>query len=154
MRYLRRSLRDSWKITAGLAMKQCLTDASLCRDLFFGSNGRVVTDADVARYQQHFARDSAATIDLMHLAKCLPSNKAVDGKAAYVEQLPPCMVMGAVDDFIVDREGVEETARYFGVSATYVDSPHDVMLGAKWRNGADAIAAWLQQVEEEAKETE
>ena len=49
-----------------------------------------------------------------------------------------------IDDFIVDREGVEETAKFFGVEPVFVDSPHDIMLTNKWKNGADAIESWLE----------
>jgi pimeloyl-ACP methyl ester carboxylesterase len=154
LRYIKRSLADSWKITAGFAMKQCLTNASLCRVLFFGGDKQVledgtvvdhgVSDQDVARYQACFARDSQATIDLFDLGKQLPSFKAVDGKAPYASSLPPCIVIGAKDDFIVDNEGLEETAAYFNCGApVIVDSPHDVMLGAKWKNGADALEHWI-----------
>ena len=55
------------------------------------------------------------------------------------------MVLGATRDFIVDSEGVEETARYFGVSSPiFVDSPHDVMLGRNWEYSAEALATWLR----------
>jgi pimeloyl-ACP methyl ester carboxylesterase len=158
MRFLRRSLVASWKITAGFAMKKCLTDASLCRQLFFGGETFVkddgtiedygVSDADVQRYQSYFARDSAATIDLLDLAKKLPSATTnADGRAAFVDDsFPPCLVMGASDDYLVDREGLEETARYFGLDEPIiVDSPHDVMLGSKWENAASALKHWLQE---------
>jgi pimeloyl-ACP methyl ester carboxylesterase len=155
MRFLRRSLRDSWKITRGFAMKTCLTDAVLCRQLFFGGDKQVlddgivddfgVSDEDIGRYQGYFARNSEATIDLMDLAKKLPSSKVVDGKAPFVAGLPPCLVMGAKDDFLVDREGLDETALYFGLDEpTIVDSPHDVMLGSTWKNAADALDQWLE----------
>jgi hypothetical protein len=55
-------------------------------------------------------------------------------------------VIGAQRDFIVDREGVEETATYFGVSEPlYVDSPHDVMLGRNWEITANIIQNWVKE---------
>jgi hypothetical protein len=80
------------------------------------------------------------------LAKQLPSSETVNGKAKFVvdSTFPPCLVMGAKDDYLVDQEGLEETAAYFGVEEPLiVDSPHDVMLGRKWSNAADALEAWL-----------
>lgn len=147
MRFLKRSLVDSWKITAGFAMKRCIKNDSLCRDLFFGGteddNG--VSDNDIGRYQQYFARDTEAVIDIRDLLKNLPSKNAVDGKAPHLDQFPPCLVIGAERDFIVDREGVEETAVYFGAEPpTFVDSPHDVMLGRNWENAASTINDWVQ----------
>jgi hypothetical protein len=154
MRFLRRSLKQSWKITAGFAMKKCLTNADLCRELFFGGSvtledGTVddfgVSDEDIARYQGYFSRDSKATIDLLDLGKQLPSARTnEEGNALFAGSLPPCLVMGAQDDYLVDREGLDETAKYFGLEEPIVvDSPHDVMLGRKWQNAADAIDRWI-----------
>ncbi len=155
MRYLRRSLMDSYKITIGFAMKRCLKNEDLCRQLFFGGSKKVlpdgsiddygVSDDDIKRFQQYFARDSKATIDILDLSKKLPSLQAIDGRAPFVNELPPCMVLGATGDFIVDKEGVDETATYFGVDRpVIVDSPHDVMLGGKWENAAKELSCWLQ----------
>lgn len=147
LRFLKRSLVDSWKITAGFAMKRCIQKDDLCRDLFFGGtdNDNGVSDDDIARYQSYFARDTEAVIDIKDLLKNLPSKNAVDGKAPYVDKFPPCLVIGAERDFIVDREGVQETAEYFGLSEpTFVDSPHDVMLGRNWKKTASVIDDWVQ----------
>ncbi|KAL3936242.1 MAG: hypothetical protein SGBAC_008400 [Bacillariaceae sp.] len=164
LRFLRRSLVQSWKITAGFALKRCLENAELCRDLFFGgpkeiveevqSDGSVetkivndygVSDDDLARFQTYFQRDTEATIDVSDFVKNVPS-KLWDEKcqAPFVNRLPPCLVVGATRDFLVDREGVDETAQYFGVETTMVESPHDVMIGECWQNGADTIYEWLQ----------
>lgn len=145
MRFLKRSLRDSWKITVGFAMRKCIQNNDLCRDLFFGGDDRGVSNEDIARYQGYFARDTEAIIDIRDLLKHLPSKNAVNGKAPHVDKFPPCLVIGAERDFIVDREGVLETATYFGVDEpTFVDSPHDVMLGRNWENTASAVNEWVQ----------
>lgn len=150
LRFLRNSLRDSWKITAGFVLKKAITDKSICRDLFFGGaesdNG--VTDEDIARYQNYFERDTVATIDLGDLAKKLPSLKAdkPSGKAPFVDSLPKSLVIAANDDFIVDEEGSKETAKYLDSELVFVDSPHDVMLGKKWQNGCSALLEWIQSL--------
>ena len=158
-----------YKLIAAFAMKKCLTDASLCRELFFGGqatttqgndattksggkDGHVkiddngVSEHDIARYQQYFTRDSKAVVDVYDLVKHLPSKKALkDGKAPYYQDLPPCMVLGASDDFMVDQQANEETARYFHVDKPcYVNSPHDVMLTNKWINSAEELEKWLE----------
>jgi pimeloyl-ACP methyl ester carboxylesterase len=157
MRFLGRSLVDSYKITVGFAMKKSISDSTLCRQLFFGGEPRVlvdgttddygVSDADIARYQEYFARDTDATIDLLDLAKVLPSSKVDEnGRAPFVLDLPPSLVIGAKDDFIVDPEGNMETSRYYGLEGpVWVDSPHDVMLGGKWQNCADTIHNWIEE---------
>ena len=150
MRFLKRSLKDSWTITAGFVLKKAISDKAICRDLFFGGteddNG--ISDADIQRYQSYFERDTVATIDLADLSNKLPSTKInkETGNAPFVDQLPPSFVIAASDDFVVDKEGSRETARYLGIDLgpVIIDSPHDIMLGDKWRNGADAILAYLQ----------
>jgi len=150
-RFLFRSLRDSWKITAGLAAKKCITNAELCRELFFdiktenGCDDNGITDADIERIQGYFKRDSKATIDLVDASKKLPSeNVNSNGQALFLEHIPKALVIGAKDDFIVDEEGVQETARYFGVEPIFCDSPHDIMLGNRHTNGAQVIQNWLE----------
>jgi pimeloyl-ACP methyl ester carboxylesterase len=154
MRFLKRSLVDSYKITVGFVLKRCLVRDDLCRELFFGGkktilpNGNVedygISDDDISRYQNYFQRDSKATVDVGALLKSLPAIKD-DGTAPFLPLLPPCIVIGASRDFIVDRIGVEETAAYFGLhKPLFVDSPHDVMLGRNWRNGAGAIHSFIQ----------
>jgi pimeloyl-ACP methyl ester carboxylesterase len=184
MRYLRRSLRDSWKITRGFAMKQCCNDALLCRELFFtmptenenedATNAKSlngISDEELTRYQSNFFRDSRVVIDLLDLAKKLPSEQTTpQGEARFVAQrpsaFPPCLVVGAQHDFLVDSEGLYETAQYFGCyengddrlfhvrsggyedrvpKVVLVDSPHDVMLGATWINGAELLLRWLEE---------
>lgn len=150
-RFLKRSLVDAWKITLGLAMKKCITNEKLCRELFFDPSeddgNDSISDDDIRRIQGYFERDTVATIDLMDLAKQLPSkNVNENGIAIFSDEIPPALVIGASDDFIVDLEGVQETAKYFGVNPTIVSSPHDVMLGGRWKNGADAIEKWLESL--------
>lgn len=71
MRFLKRSLIHSWKITAGFAMKKAITNLELCRELFFdtldesGNQTNGLSDEDIRKMQYYFERDSAATIDLV-----------------------------------------------------------------------------------------
>lgn len=61
-----------------------------------------------------------------------------------VPYTPAILVVGAEKDFIVDQEGVSETARYLGVKPVFIpEAYHDVMLGPKWRLSADVIADWI-----------
>ena len=154
MRFLKRSLKDSWKITAGLAMKKCINDEKLCRELFFdeGCDEDVegISSDDLKRIQGYFERDTVATIDLMDLAKQLPSIYTDEnGKATFLENdiaspnFVPALVIGARDDFIVDEEGVVEVAKYYGVEEFMVESSHDVMLDKRWKNAANKILSFL-----------
>jgi pimeloyl-ACP methyl ester carboxylesterase len=146
MRFLLRSPLDSWKIIAGFVWKKAITDKSICRTLFFDES---TSDEEIEQYQQYFKRDTIATIDLVDLGKQLPSAQAdrQTGRAQFVDKLPSSLVVAAAYDFIVDLEGSNECARYFGLEGPIiVDASHDVMLGKKWKNGADAILEWLQRL--------
>jgi pimeloyl-ACP methyl ester carboxylesterase len=157
MRYLRRSPLDAYKITVGFVFKKVITDDTICRDCFFGGDKKVledstiddlgVSDEDLARYQGYFERDSKATLDVTDLAKRAPSKTADgDGRAPFLTELPPCLVIGATDDFIVDEVANAETATYYGVDKpVYVDSPHDIMVGRNWGNGARALHTWIEE---------
>lgn len=148
MRFLRRSFRQSWIITVGFVLKKAITDKTIARDLFFGGvENDTPSDEDIERYQSYFKRDTVATIDLSDLAKKLPSAKACSGRAPFVDRLPPSLVVASSDDFIVDEEGSIETSRYLGLDGpAVVDSPHDIMLGDKWNNGATAILEWIEKL--------
>jgi len=147
LRFLKRSLKQSWKITSGLALRNVISDEELCRYLFFDGNDSDISDEDIRRYQGYFKRDTVATINLGDLAKRLPSvNTDLNGKALFADNIPPTLVVGAYDDCIVDEEGVIETAKYFGVEPTFVESPHDVMLGRRWDNTAKLISQWLENL--------
>lgn len=163
LRFLRRSLLQSYRITRGFAMKHCCRDIELCRTLFFDET---VDDPTIQRYQSYFQRDSTITIDLLDLAQQLPSKctHALNGTAMFIIEngdFPPCCIIGARRDYIVDTDAVLETARYFNCvdhnenddiaspipRVTWIDSAHDVMLGGTWKNGATTIVQWIQEQE-------
>ena len=147
-----RPISHTWKIIKGLAMKQCLHDVSLCRELFFD---KITSDEDIQRYQTYFQRDGLVTIDLSNLKKELPSLKChkATGRAPFVNNndnddfSPPVLVIGAKHDFIVDLQANIETCNYFGVSSddehVMIDSPHDIMLGKAWKDTATIINDWI-----------
>ena len=57
------------------------------------------------------------------------------------------LVIGAEKDYIVDEEGIKETAYYLGVEPVFIkDLYHDVMLGPKWKRSADEIEKWLTSI--------
>jgi pimeloyl-ACP methyl ester carboxylesterase len=157
MRVLWRSIFDAWKIVKGIPMKKAITDPLLCRQLFFGGKPRVlnhngtidnfgVSDEDVSRYQSYFARDSIVATDMSDLAENPPKTDG-KGRAIFVsDYLPPALVIGAKDDFLVDFEANLETAKYYGLQKpVIVDSPHDVMLGRNWQNCASTIHHWIEE---------
>lgn len=73
------------------------------------------------------------------------SNRTVMSKELPRLQTLPRLVIGAENDFIVDQEGVIETAKYMGVDPVIaLDVYHDVMLGPKWEKTAVILNDWLE----------
>jgi pimeloyl-ACP methyl ester carboxylesterase len=142
LRYLRRSLKRAWLITAGIALKRCVKDAAVARELFFDET---MADAALASYMPRFAADSRVGLDVRDFAKNAPSTRADNkGKADWLPRAPPALVLGAARDCVVDREGVEETARFIGTAAEFVPLAHDVMLVDGWEAPADRIIGWIE----------
>ena len=103
---------------------------------------------------ERFKRDSVVGLDLADLAPILPSKQATstirihinltstyfvkslgEGEAPWLGDsaiLPRRVVIGAKSDFIVDIEGVVETAKFLGTSEILLEGVyHDLMLGSK-----------------------
>ena len=45
---------------------------------------------------------------------------------------------------VVDREAVDETARFLGVEPIMVEGPHDVMLSENEAETCDLVGGWLK----------
>lgn len=141
-RFLRRSLSQAWLITRGFALKTAAKSTADARALFFDDG---TPDEQLAEYLPRFEADSRVGLDLGHFNKNLPSKAADgDGRATWLRDAPPLLVLGAERDFVVDREGVEETARFLGVAAEFVPLPHDVMLAEGWEAPAERLARWVK----------
>ena len=148
-RFLKRSLKASWLITRGFAMKAAASDATVCRDLFFDESTPL---PEVESYLPKLDADSKIGLDVGHFTRNLPSKEAdYDGVAFWVESPKrPYLVLGAERDGVVDKEGVEETAVFLGCrgEAEFFDLPHDVMLCSGWERPADRIIDWVKGLPE------
>ena len=77
-------------------------------------------------------------------AAVAPRGRAV-GRADWLARAPPCLVVGARDDFVVDLDGVRETAAFFGVEPVVLaDAPHDLMLAPGWERTMAPLLDWLE----------
>jgi hypothetical protein len=93
------------------------------------------------------AADSKVGINLQHFNSNLPSKATgQDGRASWLAgaALAPSLVLGATRDYVVDREGVEESAAFLGVEAQYCELPHDVMLCEGWVEPAERVITWVR----------
>ncbi len=98
-----------------------------------------VPDAELARYEPLFQRESPrALIDLL----------AFDPFSRPPEATVPVLVLGAANDAFLTRSQVDDTARFFGTSATiFADMAHGMMVEPDWRVVADTIATWLDGIQ-------
>ena len=140
-RFLKRDLWTSLKITYAFITKAFGTNPRLCRECFFSPS---LSDEDVARFAAKInASSELRMLDLKALKEELPVQKPAAGsRNADV----PVLVLGGALDFVVDREGLEETASWFAPRAELVVEPslaHDVMLDADWEIAAARIERWL-----------
>jgi len=80
--------------------------------------------------------------------KKVPSTTMKVVKSIKKQETLAKLVIGAEKDYIVDEEGIKETAYYLGVEPVIIkDLYHDVMLGPKWKLSADEIGKWLISIQ-------
>ena len=76
------------------------------------------------------------------------SNYVLNSNYRTVEYCLPRLVMGGGKDFIVDTEGVQETAKFLGVKEIILsECSHDMMLETNWMIAANQLEIWLKSVE-------
>lgn len=150
-RFMKSKFLDSLKIVWGFVFKGITYDKKLCREILFDDS---VDDADIIRFMEHFREDSKVSADIAKLRNILPSKTCIhadgSGRAAWLGNdntaTPLRLVMGAARDYIVDEEGVQETAKYLGTTAVIVEgASHDLMLGPLYSRAADKIQDWLEE---------
>ncbi|RYR25158.1 hypothetical protein Ahy_B02g058802 [Arachis hypogaea] len=123
-RYLFTKPIAAFKVTRSLAAKAFQTSLPLCRETFFSAT---MEDHIVKRYQELIKESSRLPLfDLRKLNSSLP-----------IPSAPNCpvdvLVLGAKNDFIVDAEGLNETAKFYSVLPDCVDAvAHDMMLDVSW----------------------
>ncbi|XP_020251828.1 uncharacterized protein LOC109829129 isoform X2 [Asparagus officinalis] len=124
------------KVTLSLAAKAFANSLSLCKETFFSSK---MDDRLVQRYQELMRESSKLPLfDLKMLNASLPV-------ASIPKNSVEVLVIGASNDFIVDKEGLHETAKFFDVQEVSIQGvAHDIMLDSSWEKGAETILSWLK----------
>lgn len=142
IRFLRRSLRQAFLITRGLAAKTAASNPQDARTLFFESS---MPDQRLSEFMPRFLADSRVALDIGHFTRNVPSKQAdASGRARWLDNSLPRLVIGAELDFIVDAEGVREAATFLATSERIIPAlPHDVMLCADWKVAADEVIKWI-----------
>ncbi|OVA04972.1 hypothetical protein BVC80_1211g35 [Macleaya cordata] len=125
----------AFKVTISLAAKAFSTSLPLCKETFFSKE---MEDHLVQRYQDLMKESSRMPLfDLKKLNASLPVSPVPKSSIKV-------LVLGASDDFIVDAEGLRETAMFYGVEPVCVKGvAHDMMLDCSWDKGAQVVLSWL-----------
>lgn len=137
----------AWKITRGFAFGAVTKDVNLCRELLFRTecDGMKESDNVLKMYMERFAESEGGRLDLKEVKRNLP-RKAGQDIAEWVDRIPPTLVIGGSKDVIVDIDGIEETAKFYGVKPVILDNfPHDLPLCNGWETPAALIADWLDR---------
>eukprot|EP00850_Spirogloea_muscicola_P022015 SM000272S10282 [mRNA] locus=s272:65484:69983:- [translate_table: standard] len=137
-RFFRERPRESLQAFWIMAAKRFMSNVPLCRKTFFSPS---MLDTEVAKYQDLMRSSSKLPLlDLRQLSNSLPVRKPGRDR-------PPILVLGAENDFIVDRAGLQETADFFDTEAVVVPNvAHDLMLDTGWKCAADAVQQWLMGI--------
>ncbi|KAJ3686062.1 hypothetical protein LUZ61_015226 [Rhynchospora tenuis] len=137
-RYLLTKPLAAIKVTLSLAAKAFANSLSLCRETFFSSE---MEDHSVLRYQELMKGSSKTPLfDLRKLNASLPVPSIQKGSVEI-------LVLGANNDFIVDMEGLYETAKFYDVGPMCVEGvAHDMMLDCAWEKGAEIILEWIRNL--------
>mmetsp|Transcript_1401 Transcript_1401/g.2284 ORF Transcript_1401/g.2284 Transcript_1401/m.2284 type:complete len:248 (+) Transcript_1401:837-1580(+) len=161
-RFVQRNAFIAFDIVWGFVFKAATRNLNNCRKLFFDHS---VPDQDIQRYMAHFKDDSEVVLDVGALMAVLPSITSMDTRSGVADWIVgnagttagnTCtrnrgdsrqevlatsinrLVVGAEKDYVVDRHGVEETAKYLGTTLS----------------GTSNVQQPEQQQEEEAQEEE
>ncbi|XP_024311592.1 uncharacterized protein LOC100821885 isoform X3 [Brachypodium distachyon] len=132
-RYLLAKPIAAVKVTLSLAAKAYANSLPLCKETFFSPQmDDELVQSHSCRYQDLMKESSKLPLfDLRKLNASLPvpcvPNSTLD-----------VLVMGASNDFIVDAEGLSETAKFYNVQPVCVEGlAHDIMLDCSWQKGAE-----------------
>ena len=137
-RFLKRDLFASLKITYAFITKAFGTNPKLCRECFFSPDA---SEDDVERFTRAINTSSRLRmLDLKALNSELPVPKPTGANANV-----PVLVVGGDIDFVVDRQGLEETAAWYDSDAVVLpNTAHDVMIDTRWLVGAQTIEKWIE----------
>ncbi|KAL3699112.1 hypothetical protein R1sor_017134 [Riccia sorocarpa] len=137
MRFLKRDFGASLKITLGFAAKMIGTSISMCRDCLFSQD---FPETELKEYMALMKKSSRIPIlDVRNISKSLPVPRPP-------EDAPPCLVLHAENDYVVDSEGSEETAEWCRTKLVVVpEIAHDLMLDTQWEDAAMVVNSWLEE---------
>lgn len=132
----------SVRLTLGFARKLCATDINVCREMFF-------SEKDSPGFQEEIEGDHALSeyMQLLQLTKKTLDRKCLRVPITNTGTLyGKVLVVGAELDCLVDDEGLEETAHFWGTEPyAFPNAPHDLMLYSRWKDVAEYINEGLNK---------
>lgn len=135
--FLRLALRHPWqtaKCHLTLDPYALIETPGIVREALFSA------DMPEEMFRQHFAKlqDESYLLGWDTLVFDLPRSKRMN--------LPPMLVLGAVNDKLYSRDEIEETARAYHAQAEFFPGmAHDMMLEKDWMKVAERIVKWLRE---------
>ena len=137
-RFLKRDLFASLKITYAFIVGAFKTNAKLCRECFFSED---LPDELLTKHMNDISRScNVRLLDLKAMKASLPI-PAPDGELKENKRI---CVIGGANDFVVDVEGLRETAAWGNTEAIVLkNTAHDVMLDTRWESAAKALEEWM-----------
>eukprot|EP01041_Mallomonas_annulata_P005692 gene5692-11481_t len=140
-------------IIRGFAFGQVRRPA-LNRLIFYDDS---ISDNDLIRYMNRLQLDSKIGQNFTDVGNNLPiidaktglapwlSSPLISGNLETTKSPLKRLVMGSINDYIVDPPAIIENAKYFGVEPVLIRGPgHNVMLGGRWEVAASAVLNWLR----------
>ena len=139
-RFMRKSPFASLKITYAFIAGAFKSNQKLCRECFFSKD---LPDETLKKHMAQIATScNVRLLDLKAMNKSLPVPKPANGCNVFV--------MGGSDDFVVDVEGVLETAEWGHTKAVILENTaHDLMLDTRWEKAAEALEGWMGSIGKE-----
>jgi len=134
--FLRLGLRHPWQMVKNnltLSPYALIETPSLARDALFSA------DMPDETFNRHFAKLQQESY--LFGWETLLAPPRLKGK-----DLPPMLLLGALNDRFFSRVEIEKTARAYRAEADFFpDMAHDMMLEKDWMKVAERIVKWLRE---------
>ena len=100
---------------------------------------------DVYKYMEMLKNDTYVSLDIMDLRENLPLKRKFTNFNEWKENKNKRFVMSSIGDFLIDSWSLKETANLVKARKPYYfhGPGHNIMLGSRWREGADVILDYL-----------
>jgi len=139
-RFIRTRFFKSLTILRGFVFGEVFRNPKLNRKIFYDDS---IDLESVKGYMDRLALDAEIVEDLADVE----TNQTLPSKASWLPHVSfKRFVLGSSDDMIVDPRALEEQAEYVGANGVnLIQGPgHNIMLGGRWKIGAEALMRILE----------